>query len=148
MSLRTVLKAKLSIQEITTDVIQINQMQTIKINHPIKLENCTFVLYVDMRKYGFGIERTLPIFCNAVAMTGEEIFGRNDIPSGSKSGQSMQHKLENLAGFAALNITGKILYSALLLVFLCQVFGIRVYCTVAVSKSILFQFTTYIKDLD
>ena len=111
MSLRTVRKATLSIQEITTDVIQINQMQTIKISHPRVLENCTFVLYVDMRKYGFAIERTLPVFCDAVAMTEEEIFGRNDIPSGSKSGQSMQHKLENLAGFAALNITGKILYS-------------------------------------
>ena len=117
VSLHAVQKAKLSIQEIIMDVIPINQIQTIKITHPKELENCTFVLYIDMRKYGIGVERTLPIFCDAVSMTEDEIFGRNNVPLGSKSGQSMQYKLENLAGFTALNITGKIFKSAYQLLF-------------------------------
>lgn len=104
-------KATHSVQAITTDLHHNNQIQIITINNTQnkinKNKNSTFILYIDLTTYGYGLQSTAPIFFDSVPMRENEISGRKKIPLGEMVGESFQSKIENIAGLKLLNITGE-----------------------------------------
>ena len=104
-------RSSLNVLEIVINTKHKNQIQTITVNNINEINkkngNSTFILYIDLSLYGYGIQSTAPIFFNSVAMKENEIFGSNEkIPLGKMSGESLQTKIENLSGFISMNITG------------------------------------------
>ena len=86
-----------------------NQIQTIQVNNTNKInKNSTFVLYIDLSTYGYGIQSTDPISVFAVAMRENEITNRKKTNFGENLGESLQSKIENITGFQNLNITGNL----------------------------------------
>ena len=101
--------AALAIQRITTNMVHNNQIQTIQVNNTNKInKNSTFVLYIDLSTYGYGIQSTEPISVFAVAMRENEITNRKKTNFGENLGESLQSKIENITGFQNLNITGNL----------------------------------------
>ena len=108
-------RSSLNVLEIVINTKHKNQIQTITVNNINEINkkngNSTFILYIDLSLYGYGIQSTAPIFFNSVAMKENEIFGSNEkIPLGQMSGESLQTKIENLSGFISMNITGPYQY--------------------------------------
>jgi hypothetical protein len=104
--------AQLSIQEMTTSLPHIDQIQVITISTgsviltPDQFRNSSFQLYLDLSIYGIGMVATPPIYYGAVGGTADELRATSDqIPLGRGVGESMQSKLEGLLAFKALNIT-------------------------------------------
>ena len=108
-------RSSLCVQEIVIKTKHKNQIQTITVNNINEINNkngnSTFILYIDLSTYGYGIQSTAPIYFNSVAMRENEIFGSNNkIPLGEMIGESLQNKIESISAFIFFKITGSYLF--------------------------------------